>query len=93
MTVPDLEQIYDELLEIKEIAEARRLKRLEKEEKKKVKNKEVIHYESESDSEISINSESDDDDEDEEYSCIIIDDFADQLKDNDIQKQLNNISI
>ena len=92
LTVPDLEQIYDELLEIKEIAEARRLKRLEKEEKKKVKNKEVIHYESESDSEISIYSESDDE-EDIQYSCIIIDDFADQLKNNDIQKQLNKMLI
>jgi type II secretory ATPase GspE/PulE/Tfp pilus assembly ATPase PilB-like protein len=92
LTVPDLEQIYDELLEIKERAEAKRLKKIEKDKKKKVKNKEIIHYESESDYEISINSESDDE-EDIQYSCIIIDDFADQLKDNDIQRQLNKMLI
>ena len=39
LTVPDLEQIYDELLEIKERAEARRLKKIEKDKKKKIKNK------------------------------------------------------
>jgi hypothetical protein len=92
LTVPDLEQIYDELLEIKERAEARRLKKIEKAKKKKIKHKEIIHYESESDSEISIDSESDDE-EDIQYSCIIIDDFADQLKDSDIQRQLNKMLI
>jgi hypothetical protein len=42
-------------------------------------------------------SSSSDDDENEiteiEYSCIIIDDFANDLKNNDIQKQLNKMLI
>jgi hypothetical protein len=91
LTVSQLESIYNELLAIKEKAESKRVKNLEK--KKKTKNSKrpaVTYADIESDNE----SDSDSDDEDDvQYSCIIIDDFADQLKDKNIQMQLNKMLI
>ena len=44
-----------------------------------------------------LDSESESDDENEiteiQYSCVIIDDFANDLKNNDIQRQLNKMLI
>ena len=92
LTVSQLESIYNELLAIKEKAESKRVKNLEK--KKKTKNSKrpaVTYADIESDNES--DSDSDDDDDDDQYSCIIIDDFADQLKDKNIQMQLNKMLI
>jgi hypothetical protein len=69
--------VYNELLEIKE--EQKR-----KQDKKKKKKVEIEDYEEKE--------ESDSDDE-IQYSCIIIDDFANDLKNNDIQTQLNKMII
>lgn len=77
LTVSTLNGIYNELLEIKE--EQKR-----KQDKKKKKKVEIEDYEEKE--------ESDDDDE-IQYSCIIIDDFANDLKNNDIQTQLNKMII
>jgi hypothetical protein len=74
------EAIYNELLAIKEKAESKRIKNLEKKKDNKNTKRPVVTYadiESSSESE----SDSDDDEDDVQYSCIIIDDFADQLKD------------
>jgi hypothetical protein len=91
LTVGQLDAIYNELLAIKEKAESKRIKNLEKKKNKKNPKWPVITY---ADIDSSSESESDSDDEDDvQYSCIIIDDFADQLKDKNIQIQLNKMLI
>ena len=81
LNVPILDAIYHELVALKDNRE-------KKKDKKKNKKDEPV-FDSDSDS-----GESDSDEEDEiEYSCIIIDDFADVLKNKDIQIQLNKMII
>ena len=91
LTVENLENIYNQLIYKKEAYEKYLEKKKEKQRnknKKKPKEQFVEYLES---------SESESDDEDEiteiEYSCIIIDDFANDLKNNDIEKQLNKMLI
>lgn len=91
LTVEKLDEIYNELLYKREAYE----KYLEKQrEKKRNKNKskkksQFVEYLDDS------SSSSDDEDEitEIEYSCVIIDDFANDLKNTDIQKQLNKMLI
>jgi hypothetical protein len=91
LTVSQLDAIYNELLAIKEKAESKRIKNLEKKKNKKNPKRPIATYD---DIDSSSESESDSDDEDDvQYSCIIIDDFADQLKDKNIQIQLNKMLI
>ena len=85
LTIPILQGIYNELVEIKTLA----TKPVEKKKRKAIKKKVKIvedDYES---------SESDEEEEKHEieYSAIIIDDFADSLKDMSIQKFLNKFII
>lgn len=90
LTAEKLDEIYNELVFKKESYE----KYLEKQkEKKRNKNKgknksQFVEY---------LDSSSSSEDEDEiteiEYSCVIIDDFADSLKNTEIQKQLNKMLI
>lgn len=91
LTVENLENIYNQLIYKKEAYEKYLEKKKEKQRnknKKKPKEQFVEYLES---------SESESDEEDEiteiEYSCIIIDDFANDLKNNDIEKQLNKMLI
>jgi len=91
LTVENLENIYNQLIYKKEAYEKYLEKKKEKQRnknKKKPKEQFVEYLES---------SESESDGEDEiteiEYSCIIIDDFANDLKNNDIEKQLNKMLI
>ena len=80
LDVPTLEQIYHELVSF-------RVDKKKEIEKKKQKHKK--RYEEEEDDTMS-----DSDDEKEvQYSCIIIDDFAADLKSKDIQRQLNKMLI
>jgi hypothetical protein len=83
LTVSDLDSIYNELVAKKEAY-------VEYLEKKKKKKKKKPHEKIEGD-----DNASDDDDEEKEleYSCIIIDDMADALKQNDICRQLNKMII
>lgn len=90
LTVPYLDQIYNELVYKREAYEAYLEKQKKKKRNKNKNNKkeQFVEY---------IDSSSESDDEDEiteiEYSCVIIDDFANDLKNNDIQKQLNKMLI
>jgi hypothetical protein len=90
LTISNLENIYNELVSKREAYEEYLEKQKEKKRRKnkKKKTEQFIEYEE---------SESESDDENEiteiEYSCVIIDDFADSLKDNDIQRQLNKMLI
>lgn len=88
LTVEILDEIYQELNAIKERAEERKQKRLEKAKNKKTKKSPYIDDEEEVEE-----SEDEDDEDDIQYSCIIIDDFADTLKEIDIQKQLSKMLI
>jgi len=90
LNVGTLDGIYNELIAKKEAYEEYLEKQKEKK-RKKNKNKKMeqfVEYEE---------SESESDDENEiteiQYSCVIIDDFANDLKNNDIQKQLNKMLI
>lgn len=75
-----LENVYQELVSIKN-GDDDDNKKIEKDKKK--------HFEDDEDE-----SESEEEEEKEiQYSCVIIDDFADSLKDNAIQKQLNKMLI
>jgi hypothetical protein len=81
LTVSILQEIYNTLLEFK----------TEKERKKVEKEKNVKNA---FDGVEDIESDKDDDDEPEiQYSCVIIDDMADSLKDNDIQHYLSKMLI
>ena len=90
LTVASLENIYNELIAKREAYEEYLEKQKEKKRRKsKRKPKEqFVEYEDSS-------SESDDEDAitSIEYSCVIIDDYADSLKDVDIQRQLNKMLI
>jgi len=91
LTVSQLDAIYNELVAKKESYEAYLEKQKEKAKKKRKKKpkQQFVEYMESSDSE----SDSDNDITEIEYSCIIIDDFANDLKNNDIQKQLNKMLI
>lgn len=85
LTVPILEQLYNTMVSMREGHEDY----LEKQKKnKKTKNK-VDGY----GDEFNESDEEDDENKEIQYNCIIIDDFADALKDNDIMKQLNKMLI
>ena len=91
LTTKLLESIYNDLIAKKEAFVEYELKQKEK---KKLKNKskpERLGIEGGSDD--GNDSESDDEPKELEYSCIIIDDMADALKNNDITKQLNKMII
>jgi hypothetical protein len=84
LDVPILEEIYNELV-------SKRVDDEPKVEKKKKKDQRAQGLSKYNDVETS-----DDESEEEreiEYSCIIIDDFADSLKNKDIQRQLNKMLI
>lgn len=86
LTVLHLDNLYNQMVAMREGHEDY----LEKKKKnKKNKNKTVV------DGYGDVISEDEEDDENKEiqYNCIIIDDFADALKDNDIMKQLNKMLI
>lgn len=91
LTVENLEMIYNQLISKREKYEQYLEKQKEKKRnknKKKPKEQFVEYLDDSSES------ESDDDEiTDIEYSCIIIDDFANDLKNNDIEKQLNKMLI
>ena len=91
LTVDNLEMIYNQLISKREKYEQYLEKQKEKKRnknKKKPKEQFVEYLDDSSES------ESDDDEiTDIEYSCIIIDDFANDLKNNDIEKQLNKMLI
>ena len=89
LTVQLLEQIYTELIAKKEAFVEYEAKQKEK---LKMKGKKNIKVDSIEGDENDDNS-SDDEIRELEYSCIIIDDMADSLKNNDIQKQLNKMII
>jgi hypothetical protein len=76
LDVPTLSEIYNELVDIKDVATK------EKEEKPMNQYTDVDEVEEESDEEQEI-----------QYSAIIIDDFANDLKNIDIQKYLNKMII
>ena len=80
LDVPTLEGIYQELVSYK----VDRKKDIEKKKKKKKSKYEDDNYDSSSES---------DEEKEIQYSCVIIDDFADSLKQKDIQRQLNKILI
>jgi len=81
LTVPILENIYNELVAKKEAYA--KFQEEKKNKKGKSKIEKIEGHESESDEE----------EPELEYSCIIIDDFANSIKDNDICKQLNKMII
>lgn len=87
LTVEILEYIYLELNSIKTRAEEREKKRKQKalEKKKGVK---TIQFE-----DVVEESDVEDEEDDIQYSCVIFDDFADSLKDINIQKQLSKMLI
>ena len=103
LTVPILESIYNELLAKKEAyIEYQEKKKIKmKLEKKKPKHYNKFDAGKAPQSNLRFDSynefESSDDDDEEvpelEYSCIIIDDFADALKEHDINMQLNRMII
>lgn len=86
LTIPILQGIYNELVEIKTLATKPVEKKKHKEKKKKSKIVEDDYESSESEKE-------DEEKHEIEYSAIIIDDFADSLKDMSIQKYLNKFII
>jgi hypothetical protein len=90
LTIENLENIYNELIAKREAYEEYLEKEKEKKRRKnkKKKKEQFVEYEESS-------SESDDEDAitSIEYSCVIIDDFANDLKNNDIQRQLNKMLI
>ena len=80
LSVELLQEIGNHLLEFKLEKERKKIEK-EKKDKKQFEG------------EILDESDSDDDEPDIQYSCVIIDDMADSLKDNDIQKQLSKMLI
>ena len=82
LTVALLEEIYVTLISLK----------TDKEDKKKNKKNKKKHDKFIDDEEDELVEEEDEEDE-IKYSCVIIDDFADSLKDVQIQKQLNKMLI
>jgi hypothetical protein len=91
LTVTKLEEVYDILQQIKVQYEEKVATLKSKKDKSKKKPEYKIL-----DDDLPTDDSTDDSDDEEpyiQYSCIIIDDFADVLKDNDIQKQLNKMLI
>jgi hypothetical protein len=84
LDVPILEEIYNELV-------SKRVDEEPKVEKKKRKDQRAQGLAKYDDLESS--SDESDEEKEIEYSCVIIDDFADVLKDKQIQKQLNKMLI
>jgi hypothetical protein len=82
LTVQLLQEIYNTLLEFKLEKERKKLEKG----KKKTQQFEGVEIETE-------NNDKDDDEPDIQYSCVIIDDMADSLKDMDILRQLNKMLI
>jgi hypothetical protein len=82
LTVGLLEEIYQSLIAIKVENEEKHKRKKEGNKPKYVGDEEQEKAES-----------SDDDEEEVRYSCVFIDDFADRLKDTEIQKQLNKMLI
>jgi hypothetical protein len=91
LTVGLLEEIYQSLVAIKTDNEEKRLKKQQKRKDKLNKKKKVTGFAD------YVESEDEDDDSDDDdsvkYNCIFIDDFANVLKNNDIQQQLNKMLI
>jgi hypothetical protein len=88
LTTSILENIYQELIAKKEAFVEYEAKQKEKKSKKKIKHEKI-----EGDDDIDDSSDSDDEPKELEYSCIIIDDMADSLKNTEIEKQLNKMII
>ena len=91
LTVGLLEEIYQSLIAIKTDNEEKRLKKLQKRKDKRNKHKKVTGFADYVESEDEDNDS--DDDDSVKYNCIFIDDFANVLKNNDIQQQLNKMLI
>jgi len=91
LTVGLLEEIYQSLVAIKTDNEEKRLKKLQKRKDKRNKKKKVTGFADY----IELEDEDGDSDDDDsvKYNCIFIDDFANVLKNNDIQQQLNKMLI
>ena len=92
LTIENLENVYNELIFKKEAYEQYLEKQKEKQRnknKKKPKEQFVEYLDDEPENE----SEDEDEITEIQYSCVIIDDFANDLKNNDIQKQLNKMLI
>jgi hypothetical protein len=87
LTVPILEDIYQFCKAIKDRAEERAKKRKQKALEKK-KGSKIQYEEGEEDED-----EEEDDEDDIQYTCVIIDDYADSLKDKEIQRQLSKMLI
>ena len=85
LTVSHLDNLYNQMVAMREGHEDY----LEKK-KKKTKNKNSVDGYGD---EINEDEEEDDENKEIQYNCIIIDDFADALKDNEIMKQLNKMLI
>lgn len=85
LTVSHLDNLYNQMVAMREGHEDY----LEKK-KKKSKNKNSVDGYGD---EINEDDEEDDENKEIQYNCIIIDDFADALKDNEIMKQLNKMLI
>ena len=80
LDVPTLEGIYQDLVSYK----VDRKKEVEKKKKKKKNKYEDDNYDSSSES---------DEEKEIQYSCIVVDDFANDLKNKDIQRQLNKMLV
>lgn len=91
LTVGLLKEIYASLVAIRVAREAKIEKLKEKKKSKSKNNKKVIGYADYT--EDSKDDDTDDDDVDVQYHCIFIDDFADELKDHEIQAQLSKMLI
>lgn len=93
LTVGLLEEIFQSLEAIKTSNEDKRLKKEEKKKNNKThKGKKVGGYVDNPEPEDDVVSD-DDDEEVIQYNCVFIDDFANELKNVDIQKQLNKMLI
>lgn len=86
-----LEEIFQELNAIKDRAEERDKKRKKKALEKRKGGKKTSYIDADTDDESELDEE--DDEDDIQYSCIVIDDFADALKDKEIQRQLSRMLI
>ena len=89
LTVETLDKVYNELIAIKE----RKMKNLEKKKKKEQMKKKMKKGEKPVNEFGDETDDDSDEDTEPEYSCIIIDDHANQLKDKYIQIQLNKMLI
>jgi hypothetical protein len=92
LNVQLLEEIYQSLKNIKIEKEEKKKKKQEMQKLKNKKGKKIQGFIDIDEQEEYIESE-DEDDDNVKYSVVIIDDFADILKDNDIQQQLNKMLI